>query len=91
MTEQWQTIQEKIEDADAILCGIGSGMSSSAGYNHYHKNSFFEENFSEFEEQYGYDNLFQGFLSCISNTRTAMGILCKIYSNDVSCTGRKGI
>lgn len=61
MIEQWKTIQEKIEDADAVLCGIGSGMSSSAGYNHYHKNSFFEENFSEFSDQYGFDNLFHGF------------------------------
>ena len=32
------TLITKIHQADAILVGIGSGMSSASGYNHYHYN-----------------------------------------------------
>lgn len=56
-----EQVKKWIQEADAILVGIGSGMSSSAGYNHYHHNFFFEEHFSDFEEQYGFRNLFKGF------------------------------
>ena len=37
MTEQiLDHLAEKIEIADAILIGAGSGLSSAAGYDHYH-------------------------------------------------------
>ncbi|MBU3174623.1 hypothetical protein KPL49_24555 [Clostridium estertheticum] len=34
--EQIQILMEKINDADAIVVGAGSGLSSAAGYNYYH-------------------------------------------------------
>ena len=46
--------------ADAVVIGGGSGLSSSCGYNHYHHTDFFEENFGDYEELYGFDNLFAG-------------------------------
>lgn len=53
--------KQLIHDADAILVGIGSGMSSSAGFNHYHNNPFFQQHFHAYQKQYGFDNLFNGF------------------------------
>ena len=34
--EQLKILSEKIQMADAIVVGGGSGISSAAGYNHYH-------------------------------------------------------
>ena len=34
--EDIKIILQKIEEADAIVVGGGSGISSAAGYNHYH-------------------------------------------------------
>ena len=34
--EQVSFLTEKIRQADAVLIGGGSGLSSAAGYNHYH-------------------------------------------------------
>lgn len=54
-------VLEHIEQADAVLVGVGSGMSSAAGYNHYHYNEVFRDYFSDFEETYGIRSMFQGF------------------------------
>ena len=35
--EQISFLAEKIRQADAVLIGGGSGLSSAAGYNHYHR------------------------------------------------------
>ena len=43
--------------ADAVLVGAGSGMSSAAGYNHYHCNEMFKKYFKDFEQTYGIRNL----------------------------------
>ena len=34
--DQVSFLAEKIRQADAVLIGGGSGLSSAAGYNHYH-------------------------------------------------------
>lgn len=52
---------ELIRNVDAVLVGAGSGLSSAAGYNHYHHNTVFQKNFHDFEEAYGIQSLFQGF------------------------------
>lgn len=54
-------LAERIMEADAIVVGAGSGLSSAAGYDHYHHNLWFEERFGAFEEAYGFNNLFEGF------------------------------
>lgn len=63
------TVITKIHQADAILVGIGSGMSSASGYNHYHHNDMFKKYFKDFEEKYGIQNLFQGFYHVYSNPK----------------------
>ena len=64
---------ELIRQADAVLVGAGSGLSSAAGYNHYHHNAIFEENFHDFEEAYGIKSLFQGFYYVYSTPEQQWG------------------
>ena len=52
-TESIKTAAELLRQADAVIVGAGSGLSSAAGYNHYHHNAVFEGNFHDFEEAYG--------------------------------------
>jgi len=40
--------------ADAVVIGGGSGLSSAAGYNHYHWMPYLEERLHEFKEAYGF-------------------------------------
>ena len=72
-TEMIGTIQDLICQADAVLVGAGSGMSSAAGYNHYHRNEVFETYFHDFEEIYGIQNLFQGFYYVYSKPEQQWG------------------
>lgn len=72
-TEMAGTIRDLIRQADAVLVGAGSGMSSAAGYNHYHHNAVFETYFHDFEEVYGIQNLFQGFYYIYSKPEQEWG------------------
>lgn len=72
-TEFIDSIRDLIRQADAVLVGIGSGMSSAAGYNHYHRNAVFETYFHDFEEIYGIQNLFQGFYYVYSKPEQQWG------------------
>ncbi|MDD3617450.1 MAG: Sir2 silent information regulator family NAD-dependent deacetylase [Lachnospiraceae bacterium] len=49
--EQIAQAAELIKEADYVLYGLGAGMSTAAGAQY--GGSFFEENFSEFQEKYG--------------------------------------
>lgn len=71
------TLITKIHQADAILVGIGSGMSSASGYNHYHYNDMFKMHFKDFEEKYGIQNLFQGFYHIYSTPEQQWGFYCR--------------
>lgn len=59
--EQIKRLIEKINIADAIVIGGGSGISSAAGYNHYHSKSIIEDKFSQFEKKYGFNSLFDAY------------------------------
>ena len=71
--ESAETVAELIRHADAVLVGAGSGLSSAAGYNHYHRNAVFEANFHDFEEAYGIQSLFQGFYYIYSKPEQQWG------------------
>ena len=71
--ESIRTTAELIRHADAVLVGAGSGLSSAAGYNHYHRNAVFEANFHDFEEAYGIQSLFQGFYYIYSKPEQQWG------------------
>ena len=57
----------KIRQADAVLIGGGSGLSSAAGYNHYHWLPYMEECLQDFKEWYGLKSPFDGFYYCYSS------------------------
>lgn len=70
-----EQLAEKINQADAIVIGAGSGLSSAAGYNHYHRNKWFEEKFAVFEETYGFHNLFEGFYHVYNTLEEEWGFI----------------
>lgn len=73
LREQVKYAAEKIQRADAVLIGGGSGLSSAAGYNHYHHNDIFTQYFKDFEDTYGIQNLFQGFYYVYSTPEQQWG------------------
>ncbi|MDD4370168.1 MAG: NAD-dependent protein deacetylase [Anaerostipes sp.] len=49
----------RINEADAIIIGAGSGMSAAAGFRfYYERDEMFVEHFGEFEKKYHYHNAF---------------------------------
>ena len=61
-TQNFLEIAEKlrglIDRSDAILVGIGAGMSASAGFDYSGKR--FSDNFSDFQEKYGIEDMYSG-------------------------------
>ena len=43
-------VAELLADADAVLVGVGSGMSAAAGYDYYYGDAGFEANFGDFHD-----------------------------------------
>lgn len=58
----YQTISEKIKDADAILIGASNGLSISEGYHIFADNEWFKENFGDFRRKYGIRSVLQGMM-----------------------------
>jgi NAD-dependent SIR2 family protein deacetylase len=58
---------ELLKSADAIVVGGGSGLSSAAGYNHYHWSGALLEDLEPFYEHYGFQSPFAGFYHCYSS------------------------
>ena len=52
MKTEIEYLAELIQQADAIVVGAGSGLSSAAGYNHYHWMPAIESYLQEFKEYY---------------------------------------
>lgn len=71
--EQIERLIEKINTADAIVIGGGSGMSSAAGYNHYHSKSIMKEKFSDFQKKYGFNSLFDAYYYLFSSHEERWG------------------
>lgn len=53
-----KNIKQKLEEADAILVGIGAGMSTAAGLTY--SGERFEKYFSDFKNKYGISNMYSG-------------------------------
>ena len=49
MRQDIEQLAEQIRLADAIVIGAGSGLSSAAGYNHYHWTPAMEEYLRDFK------------------------------------------
>lgn len=66
-------LQRRIDEADAVLVGAGSGLSSAAGYNHYHWAPYFARALAPFREHYGFKSPFDGFYHLFSDYETQWG------------------
>ena len=77
--EQVSSLAEKIRQADAVLIGCGSGLSSAAGYNHYHWLPYMEECLQDFKEWYGLKSPFDGFYYCYSSRNNSGHIMHVTY------------
>lgn len=63
LSQQYQdninTILQKIKEADAVIVGGASGMSTANGHDFYGHSKYWIDNFSEFEKNYGIRGNFQ--------------------------------
>lgn len=64
---------EKIMQADAIVIGGGSGLSSAAGYDHYHWSPALRKSLDVFREYYGFRSPLDGFYHCFSSYEEQWG------------------
>ncbi|MDO4555832.1 MAG: NAD-dependent protein deacetylase, SIR2 family [Lachnospiraceae bacterium] len=55
------SLHKWILEADAIIIGAGSGLSSACGYDFYHNQSILEESFPDFYHKYGFRSLWDGY------------------------------
>ena len=60
-------LAERIDQADAVVIGGGSGLSSAAGYDHYHWSPALAEALAPFRECYGFTSPLAGFYHCFSS------------------------
>lgn len=65
--EKLALLAEKIAEADAVVIGGGSGLSSAAGYDHYHWSPALAEALAPFREHYGFTSPLAGFYHCYSS------------------------
>ena len=54
-------LRSLIDDADAIIVDIGSGMSSAAGFNHYNRAGMARAGMEDWQLSFGFKSLFDGF------------------------------
>ncbi|MDD3221389.1 MAG: NAD-dependent protein deacetylase, SIR2 family [Clostridia bacterium] len=79
MTEylsQLKKLAAYISEADAIVVGGGSGLSSAAGYNHYHWGRYMTECLKQFKDYYGFASPFAGFYHCYSTPEQQWAYYC---------------
>ncbi len=62
-----------IGEADAVLVGGGSGLSSAAGYNHYRWAPYFDQTLGPFREKYRFKSPADGFYHLYSDFETQWG------------------
>ena len=56
-----ESLVRLITDADTVVVGVGSGLSSAAGFNHYHWAPALETHLGEFKDYYHFNSPFAGF------------------------------
>lgn len=65
--QELEIICKMLKECDAVLVGAGSGLSSAAGYNHYHYCDAFKENFGDYIKAYGFKGMFDGYYHLFSS------------------------
>ena len=57
-SDNLQKLKTAIDEADAVVIGAGSGLSTSAGFTY--SGERFEKYFADFGEKYGFDDMYAG-------------------------------
>ena len=60
-------LADLLRGADAVVVGIGSGMSTAAGYDFYHESELFDGAFGAFRKAHGFATLFDGMYHLFSD------------------------
>lgn len=68
-----------LQEAEAVVVGIGSGFSTACGFDFYHDTELFQEYFGDFRETYGLKNLFDGFYHLYGTYEEQWGFLSRFY------------
>jgi len=58
ISQEIDRLKYEIKSADAVVIGAGAGLSTAAGFTYSGKR--FHENFSDFEEKYGFKDMYSG-------------------------------
>lgn len=61
--DKYEIIADKIRSADGVLIGASNGLSIAEGYNIFADEKRYSENFSDFQNKYGFKNLIHGAFS----------------------------
>ena len=61
LSEQARELGRLIDEADAVLVGVGSGLSSAAGHDHYDREGMRRAGLGDWQEAFGFKGLFDGF------------------------------
>lgn len=76
-----ESLVRLITDADAVVIGVGSGLSSAAGFSHYHWAPALETHLGEFKDYYHFTSPFAGVYYCYSSLEQQWAYYTKyIYS-----------
>ena len=75
----------EIARADAVVVGIGSGMSSACGYDHYRRIPEFDDRFARFEHAHGFSSLMDGFYHLYATNEERWGFLAAYVSYMEDC------
>ena len=73
-------LQEQLTNADAVVIGAGSGLSTAAGYTY--SGERFEKYFADFERKYGFRDMYSGGFYPYQTMEEFWGYWCRnIWSN----------
>ena len=68
-------LQEQLANADAVVIGAGSGLSTAAGYTY--SGERFERYFSDFERKYGFRDMYSGGFYPYQTVEEFWGYWCR--------------
>ena len=74
-----------VDGADAVVVGIGSGMSSACGYDHYRRIPAFDGRFAPFERAHGFSSLMDGFYHLYASNEERWGFLAAYIAYMEEC------
>ena len=82
MRREIADLKKQIQMADAVIVGAGSGFSSAAGFTY--GGQRFKTWFSDFEQTYGFHDMYSGVFSRLEHWRNIGGISAALFISTVT-------